>query len=409
MDDALYRGGREWWLMHPTADTDTPYVPLHLAEQFIDSEGLKPLMQEGRCTLGATSALLSIALLALKANLLEGLPAGPAAGRSPEVLVSGEAEVMVKLWEERSPQFLYDLLTSRWRIPEVLEQIAGLWPRPPQKDQPWTPRLSTRRVLFLGGGDTTYQWGSFTVRGRQMARGFRKHGIDARAWNWPCKEWCNIQETWSPTSIVHVKFLCLCALQGWQRAVHVFDPVDTFDVLDNITAVDVTLVQTSLGKKDLEQQPALRQPLASGQLTVHWLPHHHLNKHELRVDPSADVIRVGVHTIHSDIELRHVVEEVLAAYSAEAGRLERPEFLHLDPMLLFRFNEGRLTTPQHTDAVYQQLAKLQIGFAKQSGCRSEWFFCSRWKTGQRLLNLGVSVLEDFCFLLGISGSMQVYM
>ena len=37
---------------------------------------------------------------------------------------------------------------------------------------------------------TRYQWGSFTVRGRQIARGFRKKGVDARAWNWPCKEWC---------------------------------------------------------------------------------------------------------------------------------------------------------------------------------------------------------------------------
>ena len=42
-------------------------------------------------------------------------------------------------------------------------------------------------------------------------------------------------------------------------------------------------------------------------------------------------------------------------------------FVHLDPNMLFQFNEGRLTTPQHTDMVYQQLSTLQIG----SGCLQE--------------------------------------
>ena len=184
-------------------------------------------------------------------------------------------------------------------------------------------------MLFLGGGESTYQWGSFTVRGRQMARGFRKKGVDARAWNWPCTEWCNIEKAWSPTSIVHVKFICLCAVVGWPRAAHVFDPVDTFDVLSNITEVDALLVQTSLCKQDLERQPTLLPILASGQLEVHWLPHHHLNKHDLRVDPAAGVRRVGVHTIHVDRELQQEVERALASHFSASGIGEEPESLRL--------------------------------------------------------------------------------
>ncbi|CAE7423861.1 unnamed protein product [Symbiodinium necroappetens] len=389
MDDAMYRAGLVWWREHPTEDADTPYLPLHVAQEFITSEVLKPMMQPYRCTFGAAAALLSIVVLALKANLLEGLPDGPTTGRSPQTLLSAEAEVIVKLWEERSHQFVYDMLTSHWRIPQILEQISRLWPQPqsPPSWHAWTPFSSTRRILFLGGGDTTYQWGSFTVRGRQMARGLRKHNIDARAWNWPCKEWCNIEHRWSPTSIVHVKFMCLCAVSAWPHAVHIFDPVDTFDVLDNVTEMDAILVQTSLCKRDLEFHPALRPLLASGQLAVHWLPHHHANKHNLLIDASADVARVGVHTIHSDIELQQQVEEFLEEYSRQPGISTVPEFIHMDPTKLFLHNDGRVTTPQHTDAVYQQLTTLQIGFAKQSGCRSEWFFCSRWKTGQRLLNM----------------------
>merc|ERR1712194_666503 len=63
------------------------------------------------------------------------------------------------------------------------------------------------------------------------------------------------------------------------------------------------------------------------------------------------------------------------------------EFVHLDPGLLFKYARGRVTTPQQTDALYTQLSTLDVGLVKQSGCISEWWFCSRWKTGQRLVNL----------------------
>eukprot|EP00434_Breviolum_minutum_P019395 symbB.v1.2.017101.t1/scaffold1326.1/size125234/2 len=81
--------------------------------------------------------------------------------------------------------------------------------------------------------------------------------------------------------------------------------------------------------------------------------------------------------------------QVLAEYALEEGLSpeEAPQFVHLDPHKLFEPNEGKITTPQHTDALYQQLATLQIGFARQSGCLSMWWNCSRFKTAQRLVNM----------------------
>merc|ERR1712190_143747 len=61
-------------------------------------------------------------------------------------------------------------------------------------------------------------------------------------------------------------------------------------------------------------------------------------------------------------------------------------FLHLSPYTLFRETEGRVMTPQQTAKVYTQLSVLDVGVVKQSGCNSEWWFCSRWRTGQRLAN-----------------------
>ena len=390
MDGVLRRAGEDWWQRRAPADADTPLQPLHLAEEFLVLEAPKPLLDPQHCTFGVVAAYLSVTIWALKANLLEGFPDGPLAGIAAQELVSGRAQQMTKLWEERTPQFFYDFLTSHWRLPELLEQIAALWPQEEfghkrTAGRPMPP-MPGRRILFIGGGDTTYQWGSFTVRGRQVARGFRNRGIDARAWNSPCTSWCQYEQTWHPTSIVHVKYVCQCAILGWPRAAHVFDPVDNFDILSNATRVDAILVQTSLSKLDLEAHPTLRHLIASGQLALHWLPLHHLNAHRLRINPASSVTRVGVHTVHTDTDLREVVEQALDNFLLE-GTSAAPEFVHLDPATLFEHNEGKITTPQHTDAVYQQLSTLQIGFAKQSGCRTDWFHCSRWKTGQRLVNM----------------------
>ena len=392
-DDLLHQASREWWQRHATSDADTPLMPLHLVEEFLALEAASPLVQSLRCTFGVVASMLSVAIWALKANLMDGFFDGPTAGRSLQTLVSGQAQQMIKLWEERTPQFFYDLLTSHWQIPELLEQIEALWPQPAEQlSGIVSPPRWTRRVLFIGGGDTTYQWGSFTVRGRQVARGFRKLGVDARAWNSPCSAWCQHEQyerTWHPTSIVHVKYICQCAVHGWPRAAHVFDPVDNFEVLSNITEMDAMLVQTSLCKQDLQSHPELHQLLISGRVSLHWLPLHHLNAHRIRIDPASPVTRVGVHTVHADAELHDAVAQALASFLAKAGSdmNPNPEFVHMDPAKMFEQNEGKITTPQHTDAVYQQLATLQIGFAKQSGCRSDWWHCSRWKTGQRLVNM----------------------
>ncbi|CAJ1426690.1 unnamed protein product [Effrenium voratum] len=383
MDDLLLDASPGWWQTYHPDNADTALIPLHIAEEFLALQAAQPLLEPQRCSFGVLAALLSVALWALKANQLEGFPDGPVGRRPPEVLVSGNAQQMAKLWEERTPQFFYDLLTTRFRITEILEQLAAVWPRPAMSSpsRPAAiPAKAARRVLFLGGGDTTYQWGSFTVRGRQVARGFRQQGVDARAWNSPCEAWCRREpDGWVPTSFVHVKYLCLCAALGWPRAAHIYDPVDIFGMPNNATLIDAVLVQTALAKSDLEEHPPLRQ---LRHVAVHWLPLHHSNFHNLRVDPSEPINRVGVHTVHADQELEGWVNEVLAGEGPGA-----PRFVHLDPMKLFEPNEGKITTPQHTDALYQQLTTLQVGFAKQSGCRSEWWSCSRWKTGQRLVNM----------------------
>ncbi|CAK9007813.1 unnamed protein product, partial [Durusdinium trenchii] len=387
LDEALLVAAGTWWKTYHPKQADTPLLPLHMAEEFLAVQAAAPLLQPDRCSFGVIVALLSVALWAFKAGNFEGFPDGPVAGRSPEVLVSGNAQQMAKLWEERSSQFFFDLLTTRWRVVELLEQVAAAWPRAEPPTQQRLAQPSTRRMLFLGGGDTTYQWGSFTVRGRQLARGFRQQGLDARAWNSPCQAWCANERDWSPTSFVHVKYVCVCALLGWPHAAHIYDPVDVFGMPDNITLLDAVLVQTSLAKSDLEEHPPLKA--LKTQVSVHWLPLHHSNAHELRASPWERVHRVGVHTVHTDKDLEGLVTEVLAAHSDEAGLPpdERPHFVHMDPGKLFEPNEGKITTPQHTDALYQQLTTLQIGFAKQSGCLSEWWSCSRWKTGQRLVNM----------------------
>lgn len=67
---------------------------------------------------------------------MDGFADGPVGGRSPEVLVSANAQQMAKLWEERSKQFFFDLLTSRWRIVDLLEQLAALWPVGSARERP---------------------------------------------------------------------------------------------------------------------------------------------------------------------------------------------------------------------------------------------------------------------------------
>lgn len=145
---------------------------------------------------------------------------------------------------------------------------------------------------------------------------------------------------------------------------------------ESLLQVDAVLVQTSIGLGDLAEHPPLR---VAGNVSIFWQPIHHSNLQDLRANAAARVGRVGVHTVHRDAMLY----DTLSRHASRWGI----EFVHMDPGLLFKYAGGRVTTPQQTDAVYLQLRTLDVGFVKQSGCVTEWWFCSRWKTGQRLVNM----------------------
>jgi len=375
-------------------------IPLHIADQFLATSGRDLLVGRvgGRCPFGLAAAMLSLALWAIRGGDFKLAVGGALGFVTPDTLVNVHAQQLVRSWEEHTPQFFFDILTSHWRIWDLLNALGKTWPprsaacrqavrgigRGPQR-RGAAPALglvgNPSRVLFLGGGETTFQWGSFTVRGRQVARGLRTLGIDARAWNAPCREWCSyavLPKSWTPSTFVHVKYICACAFARWQSAVHVYDPIDVFQIAS--IKADAVLVQTSLALSDLYNHPPL---LVAGNLSIFWLPIHHSNFLGVRADPSKPVRGVGVHTVHHDLALHKLLKRSL---------LEEPlrgsaEFMHLDPASIFSYSQGRVSTPQQTAALSTQLSTLSIGVVKQSGCVTNWWFCSRWKTGQRLVNL----------------------
>mmetsp|Transcript_83776 Transcript_83776/g.269905 ORF Transcript_83776/g.269905 Transcript_83776/m.269905 type:complete len:762 (+) Transcript_83776:73-2358(+) len=388
-------------------------VSLDVAENYIITQGTDAFSTPGRCPFGIVTALLSVALAVVRSGTPRAT--GPLAGLSPVDIINTRSQIIMRIWEEVSDQFFFDTLASHWRMFSLLEAlsfalagagsavvgagaIAGSAERlrwAPSLQQPrrcreyrrhWRSRWARgpRRVLFLGGGETTYQWGSFTVRARQVARGLRMLGLDARTWNSPCTHWCSHAartKEWLPTTIVHVKYICECALAKWRSMVHIYDPVDVFinegkSGLDLLLEVDAVLVQTSVALGDLSEHPPWR---VAGNVSIFWHPIHHSNMHELHIHAEDTVHRVGVHTVHRDAMLY----DTIGRHASRIG----VQFVHLDPGLLFKYANGRVTTPQQTDALYQQLATLDAGFVKQSGCVTEWWFCSRWKTGQRLVNM----------------------
>merc|ERR1711970_1175017 len=167
----------------------------------------------------------------------------------------------------------------------------------------------------------------------------------------------------------------------WRSAVHTYDPIDVFhDLLD--LKVDAFFMQTSLAAIDLEGHPPLR---AIGGVKVFWLPIHHSNTHNVCwggcFNPQWPIESVGVHTVHQDHELYALIRRLLKEDFVDF----RAQFVHLDPSKIFSYSSGRVTTPQQTDSTYESLASLDVALVKQSGCQSEWWFCSRWKTGQRLV------------------------
>lgn len=422
-------------------------IPANIAEFYIADNGNIDAWAEpgnrGRCPLGLVAAVLSLAIL-MQGGLVyfegqKGSSSNPWAGMDPWTLIDIYMIPLMKTWEEQSNHFFFDIFTSHWRIWDLLHGLdqdtepaerrpptpplatatAAAEPLPPLPQPPApapSPRLLSAapavaarlccrggsrartayreerlRVVFLGGERTTFKWTSFTQRGRQLARGLRSLGADSRAWNAGCDLWCRSQRfkgAWRPSVIIHVKFVCRCALANWRRSVHVFDPVDIIDWRDKLGAgrwllkIDAILVTTSLALEDLRSHPAV---LAAGNVSIHWLPLHHSNfRGVLSRDPQEGVRTVGVHTVHHDLGLHRLLRRALQ--QQQAGEARPARFMHLDPNLIFRSTEGRIVTPQQTNALYLQLGELDVAALKQSGCRSEWYFCSRWRTGQRLTN-----------------------
>ncbi|CAE7271871.1 ZDHHC2 [Symbiodinium necroappetens] len=161
-------------------------------------------------------------------------------------------------------------------------------------------------------------------------------------------------------------------IDGWSMGLRLGDPLLRFDAI---------LATTSLGVSDLRQHPSL-QAVAKN-LSIFWLPIHHSNFHDLRSrDPTAEVHVVGTHTVHRDpplyAQLQRTVREVTAG---------KARFVHLNPAKSFAATEGRIITPRQIDDLYQEISSLDVAICKMSGCQSNWWFCSRWRTGQRLVNL----------------------
>ncbi|CAE7820258.1 ZDHHC2, partial [Symbiodinium microadriaticum] len=398
-------------------------LPVSIAEMFMSEHG-RPKAWEGhgadfhgRCPFSVAAAALSLTIWIQvgQAKVIHGQ-----IGRAVESILDLYMVPMMRVWEAQTTQFFYDVFSSHWRLwdlLEVLDNNAWITQQKAENDGqqrlevPVAPKRRRRvlrpawareaqggppQVLLLGGGPTTYRWTSFTQRGRQLARGLRHlgaRGADARTWNGSCRSWCwqigrmSLPGTWVPDAIIHIKYMCSCAISRWRQAVHVYDPVDIdgwsmgLRLGDPLLRFDAILATTSLGVSDLRQHPSL-QAVAKN-LSIFWLPIHHSNFHDLRSrDPTAEVHVVGTHTVHRDpplyAQLQRTVREVTAG---------RARFVHLNPAKSFAATEGRIITPRQIDDLYQEISSLDVAICKMSGCQSNWWFCSRWRTGQRLVNL----------------------
>ena len=230
-------------------------------------------------------------------------------------------------------------------------------------------KLDKMEVLFLSGTSSGYKWGSYTVRGRQQARGLRRllpmgPEVRARAWNQDCTTWCSDREVygqnWSnPSIMVHVKFPCKCALEMFTAdstwtPLHVYDQVDLFSLVPDGMAV--FLAQTSLGAQDYGSHPSV---LAAG-MQVFWHPLHHSNEQGYQVPWREQVQVIGTHTVHNDTEL-------FAAVKLLASNLG-VDFVHIDPTARFASTAGLVVSPQQTLEVYEQFGELDITVMRHAGC-----------------------------------------
>ncbi|CAJ1359691.1 unnamed protein product [Effrenium voratum] len=252
-------------------------------------------------------------------------------------------------------------------------------------------RLDKAEVLFLSGTSSGYKWGSFTVRGRQVARGLRQlvsigPEIRARAWNQDCSSWCSdfqaYGQNWSsPQVVVHVKFPCKCVKEvlANETVWHVYDHVDLFSLVPD--GMDLMLAVTSLAAQDYGTHPSV---LAAG-TQVFWHPLHHSNERNYQIPWRDRAETVGSHTTHNDTELYYAVGMLASNLGVQ--------FEHIDPTARFASTAGLVITPQQTQEVYEQFGEMDITVMRHAGCMvhvnctaTRAWFCDRYKTGQRLVN-----------------------
>eukprot|EP00927_Polykrikos_kofoidii_P040508 TRINITY_DN34612_c0_g1_i1.p1 TRINITY_DN34612_c0_g1~~TRINITY_DN34612_c0_g1_i1.p1 ORF type:complete len:958 (+),score=86.73 TRINITY_DN34612_c0_g1_i1:88-2961(+) len=392
------------------------------------------------CPFGHTAAILALSWVQAWAPKLVG---------KTDTNFHNEVMDAMRVWDllqgdrvGQKRRFFYDLLTTRWPLLQLLEgpptyRPPAFNPRPPlptsctmrvlaaESDWLWhnlsSPflkhgleplakslaqggealasalcQLDGLEVLFMSGTSSGFKWGSFTVRGRQAARGLRQlrprgPAIRARAWNQNCSAWCSYRtargpEFSNPAILVHIKYPCRCAIdilaQAWPRAtLHVYDPVDQFALVPR--DFHAVLAQTSTASVDYGNHPSAR---ADG-VRVFWHPLHHSNFLGVEVPVRDRVEAVGGHTTHNDTELFDALQETLRE------RFPTVEFKHIDPADRFKTTGGHIITPQHTEQVYQQLGELDIAVVRHAGCMAHLncmvtrrWFCDRYKTGQRLVN-----------------------
>ncbi|CAD7967664.1 unnamed protein product [Amoebophrya sp. A25] len=163
----------------------------------------------------------------------------------------------------------------------------------------------------------------------------------------------------------------------------------------------------------------------NGLAGFYWLPIHHSNFERIYArdpleNPDAGEKIFGVHSTHYDKELFDAMRGFLdqrkrndVAERAHEGHLLQQEksqgntspvvevsFQHIDPNGQFVFTGGHILSPQQTRIVYKTFASFDFtAMRANQNCdagesRDAWnntklvkaFFCSRYKTGQRLLN-----------------------
>lgn len=365
------------------------------------------------------------------------------------------------------PQFFYDLLVSEWpvlpllrRVRHELRLLAGgdsdgaggaAASAGPAAQGRWRASLflcrgsecAERRavgvlgrppgVLFLGGGANTPQWAAFSLRGRQVARALRVHtGCDAQVWQHNCEGFCNylngqivvrnnlhtegdtqaVEGSLPARLLVHVKFVCPCAMRLMPGAKHILDVVDNSqwvnDALRRAEAeaegthsesdkwlsedgeeqpeldIDAVIVESRQGAARLAALPFLERRGAP----VFSIPHMTSLAHASAAPRSEEqVLRpvrlVALHTTHWDPVYDRVRQFL---------RERHPEvrFVHWTPRRLLGGSQGelagRMISPAQLRRVQSQLAEADLTFVKQSGCLSEPAFCRLFKPGQRLLH-----------------------